>query len=557
MTKTFIRTGAVSALMVSSLLGATSMLAVGVSASSAYAADATVPHSYLVFFDFNKSNLTPDAVKIVDQAASDATAGKVTQIVVTGYTDTVGSDAYNLRLSKRRALSVQAELAKQGVPADAVAIYAKGKHDLLVPTKDGVKEPQNRRASIAFDTPAPAAPPPAAEAAAAAATAPPEFSVWAQAEAGITANPNTTYGGLNYGHLFTDKANQPVLNQILLTAEKPLDPNATDWALGYRVQGMFGSDARYTHFLGELDTTITGTRYQADIVEAWAFLHAPILFDGGVDIKVGQFVTYLGAETIDPSGNYLYSKSYIFNFGIPLKHTGFMTISHVNPTLDVYLGLDTGVNTTFGDGDNNSAFAFQGGFGLNNLMDGKLTVLALTHIGPELAVGSPATVPLPSYILHPNSDFRFLNDVLLTYKWSDALTTITELNYIEDEAYHSRAWGVAEYAKYTISDVVALVGRAEIFRDNNNFFVAGFPGNNDFVNSERGFPLQEPLATAFGPTTYGEVTIGLNITPPVPGPIQALTIRPEARLDGALNSRAPFNGDSTQVTFGLDFILKI
>jgi len=43
----------------------------------------------------------------------------------------------------------------------------------------------------------------------------------------------------------------------------------------------------------------------------------------------------------------------------------------------------------------------------------------------------------------------------------------------------------------------------------------------------------------------------------MPAPIQALTIRPEIRLDGALNSRAPYNGDPTQVTFGLDFILKI
>ena len=551
MTKTSNRTGAVSALMISSLLGASSLLAVGVAAPAAHAADATtVPHSYLVFFDFNKSNLTPEAVKIVDQAAADAAAGKATQIVVTGYTDTVGSDAYNMRLSKRRALSVQAELAKQGVPADAVAIYAKGKHDLLVPTGDGVKEPQNRRASIVFDTAAPAAE-------AAAPAAPPGFQVWAQLEAGITANPNAQWGGINYGHLFTDKANQPVLNQLLVTAEKPLDPNATDYDVGFRLQGMFGSDARYTHFLGELDTTITGTRYQLDIVEANVQVHTPWLFDGGIDFKIGQYVTYLGAETIDPSGDYLYSKSYIFNFGIPLKHTGFMTISHVNPTLDIYLGLDSGVNTTLGDGDNNSAFAFQGGFGLNNLMDGKLTVLALTHIGPENPVGPPATVPLPPSILHPNSAFRFLNDIALTYKWSDAFTTITELNYIEDEAFHARAWGVAEYAKYQLDETVALVGRAEIFRDNNNFFVAAFPGNNDFVNLERGFPLERPLTTAFGPTTYGEITLGLNITPPMPTPIQALTIRPEFRFDGALNGRAPFNGDSTQVTFGLDFILKI
>ena len=78
-------------------------------------------------------------------------AGKATQIDVTGYTDTVGSDAYNLRLSKRRALAVEAELTRKGIPAGEIAIFAKGKHDLLVPTADGVKEPQNRRVQIVLD----------------------------------------------------------------------------------------------------------------------------------------------------------------------------------------------------------------------------------------------------------------------------------------------------------------------------------------------------------------------------------------------------------------------
>jgi hypothetical protein len=545
---TKIRTGAVSAFVISSLLGASSLLAVGIAAPSAYAADATVPHSYLVFFDFNKSNLTPEAVKIVDQAASDAAAGKATQIVVTGYTDTVGSDAYNMRLSKRRALSVQAELAKQGVPADSVAIYAKGKHDLLVPTADGVKEPQNRRASIAFDTAAPAAPPaPAPEAAAPA--EPPAFAVWAQLEAGITANPNTNYGGVNYGHLFTDKANQVVLNQLLLTAEKPID-TATDYDVGFRLQGMFGTDARYTHFLGELDDTIKHDRTQLDIVEAWVGIHTPWLGEGGMDIKVGQYPTLLGAEVIDPSGNFLYSKSYIFNYGLPLKNTGIMTITHVNSILDIYAGVDTGVNTTFpDDGDPNTAYAFQGGFGLNGFaFDGKLSMVAFTHIGPENPIGA---VP------HANSRLRYLNDIVLTMKWSDALTTMTEFNLIKDDGYHALAWGIAEYGKYQIDDTVAFVARAELFRDNNNFYVASFGNNHDFIRLEKGLPLVGPVYTAHGPTTYGEITLGLSITPSLPGPIQALTIRPEVRLDGALNGRAPFNGDSTQVTFGLDFILKI
>jgi outer membrane protein OmpA-like peptidoglycan-associated protein len=108
------------------------------------------PRTYLVFFDFNKSDLTADARSIVDKAAANAQTAHVTQLEVTGHTDTVGSDAYNMRLSRRRAESVSAELQAQGIPASEIAIFAKGKRDPLVPTGDGVREPQNRRVQIVF-----------------------------------------------------------------------------------------------------------------------------------------------------------------------------------------------------------------------------------------------------------------------------------------------------------------------------------------------------------------------------------------------------------------------
>src|ERR1700753_1545575 len=111
----------------------------------------SVPKSYLVFFDFNKSDLTPQAVSIVNQAAANAGPAKVTQLTVTGHTDTVGSDAYNMRLSRRRAESVAAQLEKDGIPSSETRIVAKGKRDLLVPPADGVKEPQNRRVQIVYD----------------------------------------------------------------------------------------------------------------------------------------------------------------------------------------------------------------------------------------------------------------------------------------------------------------------------------------------------------------------------------------------------------------------
>ena len=113
-------------------------------------APAPAPRGYLVFFDFNKSNLTQQAAAIVDQAAKNAGPAKVTQLTVTGHTDTVGSDAYNMRLSRRRAESVAAQLEKDGIASSEIEIVAKGKHDLLVPTGDGVREPQNRRVQIVY-----------------------------------------------------------------------------------------------------------------------------------------------------------------------------------------------------------------------------------------------------------------------------------------------------------------------------------------------------------------------------------------------------------------------
>jgi iron complex outermembrane receptor protein len=113
-------------------------------------APAPAPKSYLVFFDFNKSDLTPQATQIVNTAAANAGPSHVTQLKVTGHTDTVGSDAYNMRLSKRRAESVAAQLEKDGIPLSEIEIVAKGKRDLLVPTADGVREPQNRRVQIVY-----------------------------------------------------------------------------------------------------------------------------------------------------------------------------------------------------------------------------------------------------------------------------------------------------------------------------------------------------------------------------------------------------------------------
>jgi outer membrane protein OmpA-like peptidoglycan-associated protein len=106
------------------------------------------PVVYTVFFDFNRAALTPEARRVVQQAAADFQQHGATRIALTGNTDTVGSQGYNLELSRRRALSIREYLMQLGIPASEIAVSAHGKSDLRVPTPDGVREPQNRRVEI-------------------------------------------------------------------------------------------------------------------------------------------------------------------------------------------------------------------------------------------------------------------------------------------------------------------------------------------------------------------------------------------------------------------------
>lgn len=107
--------------------------------------------NYIVFFDFDRYDLTPEAREIIRQAAADAKAGNAIQMDVRGHADRSGSDQYNQRLSARRAEAVRQELARNGVNISAIQTSAVGEREPLVPTRDGVKEPQNRRAEIMYN----------------------------------------------------------------------------------------------------------------------------------------------------------------------------------------------------------------------------------------------------------------------------------------------------------------------------------------------------------------------------------------------------------------------
>jgi OmpA-OmpF porin, OOP family len=109
---------------------------------------AVSPAAYMVFFDFDESYLTAEGRRVVESAAQSARQDGYARIIVSGHTDTVGSAEYNQGLSERRADAVRTALVEMGVPNDQIMTRGLGQTQPLVPTGDGVNEPQNRRAEI-------------------------------------------------------------------------------------------------------------------------------------------------------------------------------------------------------------------------------------------------------------------------------------------------------------------------------------------------------------------------------------------------------------------------
>jgi outer membrane protein OmpA-like peptidoglycan-associated protein len=107
-----------------------------------------VARTYLVFFDWNRADLTDRARQIIAEAANNARSVGSTRIEVSGHADRTGSAAYNQRLSVRRAEVVAGELVRRGVNRNEIGVQGFGFDRPLVPTAMGVREPQNRRVEI-------------------------------------------------------------------------------------------------------------------------------------------------------------------------------------------------------------------------------------------------------------------------------------------------------------------------------------------------------------------------------------------------------------------------
>ena len=107
------------------------------------------PTSFTVYFDDNSWRLDPGGREILRFAANAYKAGSPGGIQVTGYADPAGSAGYNQRLSLRRARMVAAELARDGIPRNAIVVSGAGE------TSSGATPGQDRRVEVMLGGPPP------------------------------------------------------------------------------------------------------------------------------------------------------------------------------------------------------------------------------------------------------------------------------------------------------------------------------------------------------------------------------------------------------------------
>ena len=105
---------------------------------------------YIVFFDWDQSNLRPDAASVLDNAVAQYSNCGTAKVMLAGHADKSGSAKYNVGLSERRNTTVRSYLESKGVAGGAIATQAFGETAPLVQTADGEREPQNRRVEVTY-----------------------------------------------------------------------------------------------------------------------------------------------------------------------------------------------------------------------------------------------------------------------------------------------------------------------------------------------------------------------------------------------------------------------
>lgn len=322
---------------------------------------------------------------------------------------------------------------------------------------------------------------------------------------------------------FNNLRNTPIVDKISLNAERAVDPAHREFDLGFRLEGIWGYDARFIHSNG-LGDTQTG-RYQLDPLQMYVDVALPYL---PAKIRAGKWLTISGFEHFsaniynafgDPS-RALYSNSYQFFYAEPGTQSGMLGTYVIDRKLTAELGFTRGWNQSTRDG-NSPYFDIVGR--LTYLPDDKTTFVFVFTEGPEFPIGVGRTLPegdKAHWWTYLNlAATRKIDDKLSLGICVDFVTAPGIPGYPEG----SKKWGgIAGYASYAINRFATLNSRLEWYNDSSCGYSTG-------------------AATG---ANYFETTLGVAIKPFPDGKILSqVLIRPEIRYDGS-DQRVFATGDN-------------
>jgi len=338
------------------------------------------------------------------------------------------------------------------------------------------------------------------------------------------------------GRLYDTKNNRIVLDQVDLFIDRPVDYGkaATNhtFDIGGHAEMVFGWDSGLNHSSGLLDNPATlgvgtGTyrsrtspENQFDVVQAYLDFALPV--GSGLRIRAGKFVTLLGAETINPTTNPIYSRSILFSFAIPLTQTGVMGEYKLSDDFLVDLGITRGWNQTFKDNNGDPDILAE-----LTWSPQESDFLKKWKVILNLSEGPQGT--------HDNSNWWTVFDTVITYTATDKLSLTLNADYgdiphnptiVGSEQY----FGLAAYAAYALNKYATANVRGEYYVD------------------DKGFTLG-----AAGHQTLSEVTVNCALKPfPDDNVGQNLVIRPEVRYDYSNKGFFRAGTHHDQLTFGID-----
>jgi hypothetical protein len=264
--------------------------------------------------------------------------------------------------------------------------------------------------------------------------------------------------------------------------------------VGLRVDLGFGPVADFTASNSTFTDPNPGNNTAGEVLKHFQQAYASFALSKSLTLDFGKFVTSAGAEVIEAKGNWNYSRSFLFNYAIPLTHTGLRLTAPVSSALTVQAMLVNGWDQVFDDNRGKTlglSVTFNAPTGTTLIFNGMA--------GPETNPG--------------NENWRFLADIVATQPLGP-ITLMANFDYGHQGG--ADWWGIAGYGRIALVSLLNLSLRGELFKDANGFrlipgvdtrveeftITGGFPiGNNGELRAEFRGDFSSPGIYAVGTDT--------------------------------------------------------